>query len=215
MGIDDLPQACAYFSAVDIDHVLRKEVDMDCVTPSHPNAIPHGESLDIVQLLAKGKEASLESDVKALHAPQPERFEYTPRTPVMESLNTPHAMHYLRAQIAPDFAALNKILRELKPTPSAQPLTSLNDKPFPATPTKKRGRKPKATTTGTSSTVRPYSQFPALLPVDTPFEENKFIKWYEDLRKEGRSETSVGNTAVDVGLMKRMNVTRPSVVARH
>ncbi|EOD53147.1 putative dna polymerase gamma protein [Neofusicoccum parvum UCRNP2] len=40
VGIDDLPQACAFFSAVDIDHVLRKEVDMDCVTPSHPTPIP-------------------------------------------------------------------------------------------------------------------------------------------------------------------------------
>ena len=39
VGIDDLPQSCAYFSAVDIDHVLRKEVDMDCVTPSHLSLI--------------------------------------------------------------------------------------------------------------------------------------------------------------------------------
>ena len=60
MGIEDLPQSCAFFSAVDIDHVLRKEVDMDCVTPSHPKKIPHGESLDINQLLAKGEEAALD-----------------------------------------------------------------------------------------------------------------------------------------------------------
>src|SRR3569833_2006874 len=32
VGIPDLPQACAFFSAVDIDSVLRKEVDLDCVT---------------------------------------------------------------------------------------------------------------------------------------------------------------------------------------
>lgn len=53
LGIDEVPQTCAFFSAVDIDHVLRKEVDLDCITPSHPNAIPHGESLDIYQLLEK------------------------------------------------------------------------------------------------------------------------------------------------------------------
>jgi DNA polymerase gamma 1 len=41
MGINELPQSCAYFSAIDIDHVLRKEVDMDCITPSHKSAIPH------------------------------------------------------------------------------------------------------------------------------------------------------------------------------
>ncbi|OWB54568.1 hypothetical protein B5S28_g418 [[Candida] boidinii] len=53
LGIDEVPQTCAFFSAVDIDHVLRKEVDLDCITPSHPNPIPHGESLDIYQLLEK------------------------------------------------------------------------------------------------------------------------------------------------------------------
>ncbi|SCU82113.1 LAFA_0C09142g1_1 [Lachancea sp. 'fantastica'] len=53
MGIQDLPQNCAFFSAVDIDHVLRKEVDMDCLTPSNQVAIPHGESLDITKLLAR------------------------------------------------------------------------------------------------------------------------------------------------------------------
>ncbi|CEP64831.1 DNA-directed DNA polymerase gamma MIP1 LALA0_S14e00276g [Lachancea lanzarotensis] len=53
MGIKDLPQNCAFFSAVDIDHVLRKEVDMDCITPSNQVAIPPGESLDISALLAR------------------------------------------------------------------------------------------------------------------------------------------------------------------
>ncbi|TKA60418.1 hypothetical protein B0A55_12715, partial [Friedmanniomyces simplex] len=57
MGIHDLPQACAYFSAVDVDFVLRKEVDMSCVTPSHPEAIAPGESLGIRELLGKGREA--------------------------------------------------------------------------------------------------------------------------------------------------------------
>ena len=51
LGIDDLPQGVAFFSAVDIDHVLRKEVFMTCETPSHPRPIPAGESLDIEQLL--------------------------------------------------------------------------------------------------------------------------------------------------------------------
>lgn len=43
----------AFFSAVDIDTCLRKEVFMDCVTPSNPTPIPPGESLDIYQLLDK------------------------------------------------------------------------------------------------------------------------------------------------------------------
>ena len=53
LGIDDVPQGVAFFSAVDVDHVLRKEVFMTCETPSHPNPIPAGESLDIHKVLEK------------------------------------------------------------------------------------------------------------------------------------------------------------------
>lgn len=35
LGMQDLPQSVAFFSAVDIDQCLRKEVTMDCVTPSN------------------------------------------------------------------------------------------------------------------------------------------------------------------------------------
>ena len=204
MGIDDLPQSCAYFSAVDIDHVLRKEVDMDVVTPSHPESIPPGESLDIVQLLAKGDEALLDPSIKSLDPPQPEKFAYTYRQPVMEGLQTPNAMPYLRAQIAPDTSELNKIVKELKmPAPSTNRAYDLKDKPEPA---KKRSRKPKPATT--RMPVRQYSQFPSLLPVDLPFNDNKFIKHYDRARKENKKVW--GNTAVDVGL----GAARPSVAAR-
>lgn len=53
VGLEDLPQGCAFFSAVDFDHVIRKEVDMDCITPTSQKPIEHGESLDIYQLLDK------------------------------------------------------------------------------------------------------------------------------------------------------------------
>jgi DNA polymerase gamma 1 len=52
LGMNDLPEAVAFFSLVDVDHVLRKEVDMDCITPSHPQPIPPGQSLSIHELLA-------------------------------------------------------------------------------------------------------------------------------------------------------------------
>uniref|UniRef100_A0A8C8VDS2 DNA polymerase subunit gamma-1 n=1 Tax=Pelusios castaneus TaxID=367368 RepID=A0A8C8VDS2_9SAUR len=57
LGLQDLPQSVAFFSAVDIDLCLRKEVTMDCVTPSNPSGlkrrygIPPGEALDIYQLI--------------------------------------------------------------------------------------------------------------------------------------------------------------------
>uniref|UniRef100_A0A671LVC2 DNA polymerase subunit gamma-1 n=1 Tax=Sinocyclocheilus anshuiensis TaxID=1608454 RepID=A0A671LVC2_9TELE len=69
LGMMDLPQSVAFFSAVDIDKCLRKEVTMDCVTPSNPTGVERryglrqGEALDIYQIieitkgsLAKGKQ---------------------------------------------------------------------------------------------------------------------------------------------------------------
>ncbi|KAJ3330346.1 hypothetical protein HDU76_005892 [Blyttiomyces sp. JEL0837] len=51
VGIQDLPLNVAFFSAVDIDHCLRKEVDMDCVTPSNPTPITKGEKRDIYETM--------------------------------------------------------------------------------------------------------------------------------------------------------------------
>ena len=62
LGMDDLPQGVAWFSGVDVDKVLRKEVDMPCVTPSHPDPIPPGECLDITQILGKTNNGSLWRD---------------------------------------------------------------------------------------------------------------------------------------------------------
>ncbi|XP_067132556.1 DNA polymerase subunit gamma-1 isoform X1 [Centruroides vittatus] len=59
VGMNDLPQSTAFFSSVDIDTVIRKEVDMDCKTPSNPHGlergygIPPGESLDIYNIIKK------------------------------------------------------------------------------------------------------------------------------------------------------------------
>ncbi|GFY73037.1 DNA polymerase subunit gamma-1 [Trichonephila inaurata madagascariensis] len=61
LGMQDLPQSVAFFSSVDVDTVLRKEVHMDSVTPSNPHGlakgygIPQGEALDIFQILQKTK----------------------------------------------------------------------------------------------------------------------------------------------------------------
>ncbi|KAL7410790.1 DNA polymerase family A-domain-containing protein [Mrakia frigida] len=53
LGMEDLPQGVGFFSAVDVDFVLRKEVFMECVTPSNPFPIPPGQVLDIHQTLEK------------------------------------------------------------------------------------------------------------------------------------------------------------------
>lgn len=51
LGMNDLPQSVAFFTAVDVDHVLRKEVNLDCVTPSNPTPIANGVAMDIHQIL--------------------------------------------------------------------------------------------------------------------------------------------------------------------
>ncbi|KAI2612502.1 DNA polymerase family A [Hypoxylon fragiforme] len=123
VGIDDLPQACAYFSAIDIDHVLRKEVDMDCVTPSHATPIPPGESYDIENLLEKGAEAYLDpAIVPARHAPKLKDIPYTVRQPVMAQLNAsqnPDDFTFLKAQITNDEKELREIMKGLRKSSSS------------------------------------------------------------------------------------------------
>ena len=53
VGVQDLPLSVAFFSAVDIDKVLRKEVHLSCITPSNSSPIPPGQALDIYKLLEK------------------------------------------------------------------------------------------------------------------------------------------------------------------
>ena len=68
LNLYDLPQSVAFFSSVDIDKVLRKEVNMDCQTPSNPHglklgyAIPFGESYDIHAILEKTKGSLSKTD---------------------------------------------------------------------------------------------------------------------------------------------------------
>ena len=133
MGINDLPQSCAFFSAVDIDHVLRKEVNMDCITPSHTEKIPHGESLDIRALMAKGEEGRLDAAIEPQRKIDVDRWAYTPRTPVMaQSGNADDsALTFLRAQIAGSDKELRDIIKGFtKPSedraPKASGLTGRN-----------------------------------------------------------------------------------------
>ena len=59
VGIDDLPMSVAFFSTVEIDSVLRKDVDEQAITPSNPDGLDKqygvcpGETLNIYQVLEK------------------------------------------------------------------------------------------------------------------------------------------------------------------
>ncbi|KYK61755.1 DNA polymerase family A [Drechmeria coniospora] len=155
VGIDDLPQSCAFFSAVDIDHVLRKEVDMDCVTPSHPTAIPPGESLDMTALLDKGDDAVLDPRIvpDPRRAPKLEGIEYTPRVPVMQALRDESAcrLAFIRAQVSNDDDELKDIVREAKKAEAA----AAAPREKPASKKSPRG-------------TLPYRAQPQLVPMDEP-----------------------------------------------
>ncbi|KAJ9250807.1 hypothetical protein DTO207G8_5799 [Paecilomyces variotii] len=140
VGIDDLPQSCAYFSAVDIDHVLRKEVNMDCVTPSHPKKIPHGESLDINQILDKGSAAFLDPKVESLSPPSPDRFTYTPRKSVMSTLQTSNHPAFIKAQITSSDHELREIIKEaVKSDSTSTSSTARSRKPKTPPPAQPQG----------------------------------------------------------------------------
>lgn len=113
MGINDLPQSCAYFSAVDIDHVLRKEVDMDCITPSHPEKISHGESVSINQLLDKGLAAYLDPAIVPKKPIDLDRHPYKPRPSVMAELSERSDVDYLKAQISTGTKELNDLIKDI------------------------------------------------------------------------------------------------------
>jgi DNA polymerase gamma 1 len=78
LGLDDLPMSVAFFSGVDIDFVLRKEVDMECITPSQPKPLDKGECLTIKESIIKTNGGSLYHDnremerwVNRLSEPEP------------------------------------------------------------------------------------------------------------------------------------------------
>ncbi|KAF7356771.1 POLAc domain-containing protein [Mycena venus] len=111
LGMDDLPQGVAFFSAVDVDHVLRKEVDMPCVTPSQSNPIPPGESLDIEAVLEKTNNGSLLKDGGPMSETTEEPFEgslegYTETDCLVHRAK---GASFLQAQAASDFGEVKKL----------------------------------------------------------------------------------------------------------
>jgi DNA polymerase gamma 1 len=114
LGMDDLPQGVAFFSAVDIDRVLRKETDMPCVTPSQPEPIPPGESLTIEQLLPLTAGGSLWADGRAM-----EKEEKPTAWDPLVGYEPPDCMRHradsaawLRAQATNSFAEVKYLAQE-------------------------------------------------------------------------------------------------------
>ncbi|EFW99542.1 DNA polymerase gamma [Grosmannia clavigera kw1407] len=189
VGIRDLPQSCAFFSAVDIDHVLRKEVDMDCVTPSHKEKIPHGESIDLPTLLAHGDKARLDPDIEpaAGRAPKLHHFPYTPRKPVMESLRELDGgadhLAFIRAQITADDKELKEIM-----TSTRKPVSTASPSAAKTSPTTRRPRKP----------ILPYHTSAHLIPMgESVAVTESFARSRSGRRASGHSYSQVVDSSAD------------------
>lgn len=112
LGIENIPQSCAFFSCVDIDSVLRKEVDFDCITPSNPNPIPHGESIDIYGLLEKPEIQemlnSLDDKFDETHDYPISKNSYRPVEELNKKFDRSAKLHWARMQISKTEAEFKK-----------------------------------------------------------------------------------------------------------
>ena len=112
LGMDDLPQGVAFFSAVDVDSVLRKEVDMPCITPSHPNPIPPGESLSIEQVLAR-TDGTLWADGRPMEEPAEKLRHPLGYTPPDCLRHRAESAAWLRAQATNSFAEVKYLAQQV------------------------------------------------------------------------------------------------------
>lgn len=113
IGIDDLPQSCAFFSEVDIDQVLRKDVNSDCVTPSNLEPIPPGKSIGIVDLLELVSDEVKDRKVTEIDV---SKWEYVPRRRVFEDMQMDD-IKYLEAQNVKDLSQVEGSSIGTKRTP--------------------------------------------------------------------------------------------------
>lgn len=116
LGMDDLPMSVAFFSGVDVDHVFRKEVDMDCVTPSNLTPIEPGECLDIESILSLTSGSLMEDgspmeEVPPLHVPALDGHLHIEN-------HRPLTTHFLKAQSADSVSQIRMLEKRAKATAS-------------------------------------------------------------------------------------------------
>ncbi|KAI7081197.1 hypothetical protein KC352_g41374, partial [Hortaea werneckii] len=176
----------------------------------------------------------LDPAVKSLDPPQPQRFEYQHRQPVMETLQSKNPIPYIQAQIASDRKELQKIATGLKGPTSTKPL---KDNPRPAPHIRKQSTTAKSQRSSNYSSVSSNTAWQDishanLMPVDTDhiderglddllrdYRRTKTAKEKEGMGMNKKTTTANSanskNTALNVGFMHRMPSGRPSTVVRH
>ncbi|KIY62530.1 hypothetical protein CYLTODRAFT_458906 [Cylindrobasidium torrendii FP15055 ss-10] len=119
LGFGDLPEGVAWFSSVDVDRVLRKEVDMGCVTPSQPTPIPKGEAIAMMGILEKTNGGSLWGDGRPMEdwvkrRDQGETWEVPPGYVKPDCLvHRASSASWLRAQATDDLAEIKHLSHDV------------------------------------------------------------------------------------------------------
>lgn len=117
LQMEDLPEGVAFFAQVDLDRILRKEVDDPCVTPSQPDPVPCGEALDITHILEKTNGGSLHPDGRPMEAstrpnsgPSDVYPKYEPSTQTHRSVGD-RGVLFLQAQATDDIHEIRALHR--------------------------------------------------------------------------------------------------------
>ncbi|KAI9139245.1 DNA polymerase family A-domain-containing protein [Paraphysoderma sedebokerense] len=116
IGLDDLPLSVAFFSAVDIDFLLRKETNDPCISPTQLTPIPNAESLDIYELITNHPEKSdlgppvfPDFPTSSIAPPVPSEFQVFSNVTDVESLE-----RWLKVQMCSNLVEAKNMLRERK-----------------------------------------------------------------------------------------------------
>jgi DNA polymerase gamma 1 len=121
LGMAELPLSVAFFGAVDVDAVLRKEPTADCVTPSSPAAVPPGQSLDIHALL--GEVRDLGCPLDGVLPPAMRRMQHIPASGGADALPVGQLVEFLRLQagLTTATATAKRAAKDPQPAPSDKP----------------------------------------------------------------------------------------------
>ncbi|KZO98242.1 hypothetical protein CALVIDRAFT_553933 [Calocera viscosa TUFC12733] len=163
LGMDDLPQGVAFFSAVDVDKYMRKETDMTCITPSQTEALPPGESLDIEKVIQATNGGSLWPEGKIVEETEEEVGDlegYLEPDCMMHRSRSPA---WLRAQATNELSEI-RMLWKAEQEKSGVPPTS----PPPSPAKARKTKSPHAQTEHRLQKVkRKYTKTDAMAPIVT------------------------------------------------
>ncbi|KAI9348171.1 DNA polymerase family A-domain-containing protein [Obelidium mucronatum] len=120
VGIQDLPLNIAFFSAVDIDHCLRKEVDQTCVTPTNTTPLVNGRSASIYDTVEALEQQTGNADFSSFYGEELETVKRLQKDAsfVVEGVddgvegwqNGPRDLKWLEVQMSKSLGAARRVL---------------------------------------------------------------------------------------------------------